>query len=382
MRSFIKALLRFLREADIFLLTISLISAIYGVLLILSVVRNLESGGSEIYVQIGALVIGVALFVLFSYIDIDIIADKSGFLFVFSLLFISTLFFWGVGAEEVGNKSWLRFFGIGIQPAEVVKITFVIIIAKMITNHKERKTLNSTISILQMLLVFAVLFGLIILVSADLGSALVYVFIMVVMLFVGGVKLRWFAVGITVVAAMSPLIFFRFLTVGQRNRILAPFRPDIVDPDRLGVLWQPDLSVAAISSGGFMGQGLGKGRMTQAGLIPEQRTDFIFSAAGEELGFIGCMLIVILLVTIIIRCVYVGIKSNNTLGFLVCSGIAAMFMMQTLENIGMCLGILPVIGITLPFFSYGGSSMVTCMAAMGIVSGIKMRPKPVRFRSL
>ena len=382
MRIFFRALLRFFREADIFLLTISLASAIYGLLLINSVVRNLSSGGSEIYVQIGALVIGVILFVLFSYIDIDIIADKSGFLFVFSVIFISTLFFWGVGAEETGNKAWLRFFGIGIQPAEVVKITFIIIIAKMITNHKERKSLNSTVSVLQMLLVFAVIFGLIVFVSADLGSALVYVFILVVMLFAGGLKLRWFAIGIAVISALSPIIYNRFLSQGQRNRVEAPFRPDVIDPDRLGVLWQPDMSVSAISSGGFRGQGLGKGRMTQAALIPEQRTDFIFSAAGEELGFIGCMLIVLLLLSIIIRCIYVGIKSNNTLGFLVCTGIASMFISQMLENIGMCLGILPVIGITLPFFSYGGSSLVTCLAAMGIVSGIKMRPKPVRFRSL
>ena len=382
MRNFFRSLMRFLREADIFLLAISLISSIYGILLINSVVRNLESGGSEIYVQIGALVIGAILFVLFSYIDIDIIADKSGFLFVFSVLFISTLFFWGVGANSVGNNAWLRFFGIGIQPAEVVKITFIIIIAKMITNHKERKTLNSTVSILQILLVFAIIFGLIIFVSADLGSALVYVFIMVVMLFAGGVKLRWFAIGIAAVSAASPLIWTRFLTQMQKDRIRAPFQPEIVDPDRLGVLWQPDMSVAAISSGGFVGQGLGKGRMTQATLIPEQRTDFIFSAAGEELGFVGCMLIVLLLLAIIIRCVYIGIKSNNTLGFLVCTGIASMFISQMIENIGMCLGILPVIGITLPFFSYGGSSLVTCLAAMGIVSGIKMRPKPVRFRSL
>ena len=382
MREFFRALLRFFREADIFLLVISLVSAIYGILLITSVTKNLPSGGSEVNVQIGALVIGLILFVLFSYIDIDIIADKSWFLFVFSLLFISTLFFWGMGSEEVGNRAWLRFFGIGIQPAEVVKITFIIIIAKMITNHKERKSLNNTVSILQMFLVFAAIFGLIILVSADLGSALVYVFIMATMLFVGGLKLRWFAGVITILAAVSPLIWFRFLTQGQRNRIQAPFMPDVVDPDRLNVLWQPDMSVSAISSGGFRGQGLGKGRMTQAGLIPEQRTDFIFSAAGEELGFIGCMFIVLLLLAVIIRCVYIGIKSNNTLGFLVCAGIAAMFISQMLENIGMCLGILPVIGITLPFFSYGGSSLVTSLAAMGIVSGIKMRPKPVRFRSL
>ena len=382
MRVFFRTILRFLREADIFLLGLSLASAIYGIVLISSVVRNLETVGNEVYVQIGALVIGFILFVLFSYVDIDIIADKSGFLFVFSALFISTLYFWGVGAEETGNKAWLRFFGIGIQPAEVVKVTFIIIISRMITNYKERKTLNSVVSILQIMLVFGVLFGLIMGFSADLGSALVYVFILVVMLFVGGLKLRWFALGIAVIGLAWPLIWNSFLTEGQKNRILAPFRPDVIDPGRKNALWQADQSVRAIKSGGFRGQGLGRGRMTQGGLIPAQRTDFIFSAAGEELGFVGCIFIVLLLVTIIVRCIYVGIRSNNTLGLLVCSGIAAMLISQTFENIGMCLGLLPVVGITLPFFSSGGSSVVTCFAAMGIVSGVKMRPKAVRYRSL
>ena len=382
MRTLFREILRFLREADVFLLFLCVASAVFGAILISSVTRNSSTGGSEIYVQIGAIVLGVALFVLFSYLDIDIIVDKSGFLLVFSALLILTLYFWGYGAEESGQKAWLRFLGIGIQPAEIVKVTFIIIIAKMIANYKERKTLNSIVSLLQILLVFALLFGLIVVISADIGSALVYIVIMVVMLYIGGVKLRWFAIGATVVAAASPLIWNKFLTERHRNLIRAPFLPDQIDPNRQGILWQTEHSVNAITSGGFSGQGLGNGKLTQAGVIPEQRTDFIFSAAGEELGFIGCILIVLLLVVIIIRCIYVGIKSNNALGLLTCTGIAAMLIAQVFENIGMCLGLLPVIGITLPFFSYGGSSIVTCFAAMGIVSGIKMRPKPIRFRTM
>ena len=384
MRDFFKTILKFLREADIFLLTLSLFSAIFGIILISSVTKNSETGGSEIYIQITALVIGLVLFVLFSYLDIDIIADKYGFLLFFSVLFIATLFFWGVGEEEVGNKAWLRFSDIGIQPAEVVKVTFIIIISKMLTNHKERKTLNSFSSIIKILLTFLLLFGMIVIVSSDLGSALIYGFIFVVMMFVGGVKLRWFAIGAGFVAAVSPLIWNNYLSEGQKNRVLAPFRPEqIVDPlIRRNVLWQTENSVRAITNGGFRGQGIGNGRLTQAGFVPQQRTDFIFSAVGEELGFVGCILVVLLLVIIIVRCVYIGIKSNNSLGLLVCSGVAAMLIAQTFENIGMCIGILPVIGITLPFFSYGGSSIVACFAAMGIVSGIKMRPKPVRFRMM
>ena len=142
MRVFIRAVLKFLREADIFLFVLSLTSTIYGTILISSVIKNSNTGGREIYIQIGAIVIGIVLFVVFSYLDIDIIADKSRILLLFSILFISTLYFWGVGGEEVGNKNWLLLFDISIQPAEVVKVTFIIIIAKMIANHMERKTLN------------------------------------------------------------------------------------------------------------------------------------------------------------------------------------------------------------------------------------------------
>jgi len=379
MRGVFRAILRFLREADVLLLIVSLSCAIVGIILISSILINQR----RVYVQTGALVIGVALFVLFSYIDIDIIADKSNFLLVFSVLFIFTLIPWGVGGDEVGHRAWLRFFDIGIQPSEIVKIPFIIIMARMMANYRERKSLNSILSLMQILLVFGIFFGLIIVVSDDLGSALVYAFVLIAMLFIGGVKLRWFALGAGVVAAVSPLLWSNFMSERHRSLILAPFVPELLDTETLDeIMWQARQSVKAIASGGFLGQGLGNGTITQRQTIPAQHTDFIFSAAGEELGFVGCLLIVAMLVVIIIRCIYVGIKSNNPLGLLVCTGISAMLIAQVFENIGMCLGLLPVVGITLPFLSYGGSSIVTCFAAMGIVSGIKMRPKPVRFRTM
>ena len=382
--AFFRAAYRFIREADMFLLIFSLISSIYGVILINSITKNFDAAaGGQTYVQIGAIVIGLFFFILFSYIDIDIIADKSRFLFLFSIMIIATLLIWGVGDEDVGRRAWLRFFNIGIQPAEITKVPFIIIMARMIVSFKELKTFNSFMSILQIFVVFSIIFGCVLVVSEDMGTALVYFGILVIMLFAGGIKLRWLAIGAAALTAMAPLIWERVLSEKQRERILAPFAPDLVDPTRTGVLWQPDQSIEAIATGGFLGQGLGNGRLTQsAGRIPAQHTDFIISAAGEELGFVGCVLIIALLVVIISRCVYVGLKSNNPLGMLVCIGVAGMLITQTIMNLGMALGIMPVIGITLPFFSYGGSSVVTCFAAMGIVSGIKMRPKPVRFRTL
>ena len=380
--AFFKAAYRYLREADIFLLIISLLCSIYGIILIESIVKNFVPYQGETYVQLGAMFIGVLLFILFSYIDIDIIADKSRILFLFSILLISTLLLWGSG-DEVNRRAWLRFFNIGIQPGEIVKVPFIIIMARIIVSFKERKTFNSFLSVVQILIVFVIMFGFVLLVSEDMGTALVYFGVFAIMLFAGGLKLRWFAIGAALITAATPLIWDNFLNQKQRDRILAPFAPDLVDPTRTGVLWQPDQSVEAIATGGFRGQGLGNGRFTQSpNRVYAQHTDFIFSAAGEELGFIGCMVVIILLVILVVRCVHVGMRSNNPLGMLVCVGVAGMIMVQTIMNIGMALGLLPVIGITLPFFSYGGSSIVTCFAAMGIVSGIKMRPKPVRFRTL
>jgi rod shape determining protein RodA len=359
------------------LLATCIVSAVYGILLIASVTRNIR--GNSVFIQILATGLGIVLYIIMSLIDIDIIADKSKLLFVFSVLFISTLFIWGDSGGTV-NKAWLRFAGIGIQPAEVVKVLFIIILARMMADFRDRRALNSPLSILKIAGVFAALFGLILVASADLGYALVYAFILFAMLYIGGVNLRWFALSLALILAAAPVVWKYLLTERHRLLILAPY-VSTIDEKAQDQLWQSSLSKQAIAAGKFTGQGLFKGNITQSTALPQQRTDFIFAAAGEELGFVGCLLIVILLLVIIIRCFYVGIKSNNTLGLLVCTGIAAMLIFQTLENIGMCLGLTPVIGLPLPFFSYGGSSIVTNLAAMGIVSGIKMRPKPIRFRN-
>ena len=375
MNSFLKATFKYIRQSDMLLLFLCAAATVFGIVLISSTTRT--EGGNYVAVQVIALVLGIALYVFFSLIDIDIIAGKSQLLYILSALLICTLFLWGEAGDS-GNRAWIRFGIIGIQPAEFVKIPLIIIIAQMINTYKDRRTLTSPLSVLKLAAVFGFLFVLILVSSADLGSALVYVFVFAVVLFVGGVQLRWFVIAIGLVAAASPFIWNRFLSDYQRNRILAPYDPS-VDATGLDILWQTNVSKSAIANGGIFGQGLYKGSMTQADIVPQQHTDFIFSAAGEELGFAGCLVILLLLLAIIGRCIYVGVKSNNTLGALVCSGIAAMLIAQTFENVGMCLGLTPVIGLTLPFFSYGGSSIITLFAAMGIVSGIKMRPKPARF---
>ena len=360
-----------------FLLGLCIISAVYGIILIYSATRSLHNN-TDLYIQIVSLVIGIGLYVIFSYLDVDTIADRSTILYVLSILFICTLFIWGKTVN--GNRAWLRFGSVGIQPAEVVKIPYAIILAKMISNFKEKKSLNTPLSLLQIIAMFGGLFVIIIVSSKDLGSALVYLFILVVMLFVGGVDLRWLLLGLVLLAGALFLAYNFFLSEDQIARIRAPYDPNI-DPKHLGVNWQVFQSKYAIAGGNFLGQGFLKGMMTQAGSVPVQESDFIFTAAAEELGFVGAFALILLLIMIVIRCIVVGVRSNSAIGLLVCSGLAAMILFQMFENIGMCIGLTPVIGLTLPFFSQGGSSLVTMFAAMGVISGIKMRPKPSRYRS-
>jgi rod shape determining protein RodA len=368
-----------MKTSDMLLLVLCIIASIYGVFLIYSATRTYETN-EYVYVQIFAILLGIALFILLSVIDIEIITDKWFFLLLFNILALSTLFVWGVEGGT-GYKSWLRFFGIGIQPAEVVKITFLVLLAKQLKALKASKSgLNSIVSVLMLVAHFGLMFLLIIAASSDLGSALVFGIIFVVMLFAAGISLIWFFLGAVVIGAASPLIWNSFLSEYQKERILAPYFPDAVDPTGWGVTWQASQSKIALASGQLTGQGFMQGTQTQSSNLPFKHTDFIFSVAGEELGMLGCVAIILLLVTIIIRCIYVGVKSKSYMNMLVCTGIASMLIFQTFENIGMCIGITPVIGITLPLFSSGGSSIVTTFASLGIISGIRMRPNLVSRR--
>ncbi|MCL2843752.1 MAG: FtsW/RodA/SpoVE family cell cycle protein [Oscillospiraceae bacterium] len=361
------ATLDYIKKADMFLLMLCIACSIFGMVLIWSTTRNLSGGADPfLMVQIGALFLGLLLFVVFSLIDADSIARHWKILLVFNILILVSLRFFGVGIAG-GYRIWLRFFGIGVQPSEIVKLTFIIMFAYHIHYLKEYKNLNSFLSLMQL----AVHFGYLLVLLPDLGTILIFIAIFLVMTYLAGVKLRWFALGGALVAAISPILWGGLHSY-QRYRIMAPFDPTI-DPSNLSWNFQPHRSRIAIASGQVTGQGLGQGTQTQGGSVPEQQTDFIFSAAGEELGLIGVLVIIALLALITIRCFYVAAKSRDTLSALTCVGVGAFMMFQTLGNIGMTLGLTPVVGIALPFFSYSGSSLVMTFAAMGLVCGVKMR---------
>lgn len=368
----------FARRADMLLLFLCCVCAVFGIVVISSATASFETP-RYVLVQILAFIVGIGLYLLFTIIDIDIIADKWIILYAFSFLLLLALIPFGYN-DGTGNTGWLRFLGIGLQPSEAVKVIFVVVMAKHISFLREYKSLNSVLSVGQLVVHVGLIFGLLIVVSSDLGSALVYLFIFIVMLFMAGLRLYWFVIGIAAVAAATPFLWDNFLTPRQRERIQAPYDASI-DADGFGVKWQPNQSKLALASGQMTGTGLGNGPQSQSDALPAKHTDFIFAVIGEELGMIACLVVILLLMLIIIRCAYIGIKSKNTMNMLICMGVASFLMFQTFENIGMCIGIAPVIGLTLPFFSSGGSSLFTTFAAVGLVSGVKYRPKPEQFRS-
>jgi rod shape determining protein RodA len=341
--------------------------------MIYSATRTYSGADTYVRVQTFAAAIGMFLFFIFSIVDTDVITDHWPIVFVFNIAFISTLFIWGI-EDDTGNSSWLRFLSIGIQPSEVVKISFTLLLAKQLTYMKEqsRGGLNSIFSVSSLIGHFLIIFGLIMLSSNDLGSATVFAFIFIVMLFASGLRFAWFALGALIVGAATPIIWSQFLSPLQRNRIIAPYLPEQVDPTGLGVTWQVNQSRMMLASGKLIGQGYLQGTQSQgSNLLPHKNTDFIFAVIGEELGMLGCLAVILLLLAIIFRCIYIGVKCGNRTKMLFCMGIAGMFTYQTFENIGMCVGLTPVIGLTLPFFSYGGSSVLSSLAALGIVSGIR-----------
>ena len=360
-----------LKKGDMILLSLCVVATLFGIVMIYAATAW-EGSTRYIVVQTGALIAGIVIYFALTAFDIDILAGQRTLLFLFNLLFIGMLLIWGVEGTS-GNKSWLSFpfLPFNIQPAEVCKISYIIILAKTMSLHQTR--ISSVRSVGQ--LVFHMLFivALIIGISRDTGVALIFVFIFLAMAYAGGVSGWWFLGGAGALAVAAPTLWQTVLRQDQKNRILVLYDSSI-DPSGLDELWQTNQNLKVLRNGGLSGQGLFHGNMTSSGALPAQHTDSIFSSIGEQLGMVGCLILLLLLLAIVVRIIYVGMKSPDYMNRLICIGIASMLLFQILINVGMCLGLLPVIGLALPFISYGGSSILTSFMAMGIVSGIKMRP--------
>ena len=277
------------------------------------------------------------------------------------------------GVTVNGNRSWLSFplLPFNIQAAEICKITYILIMASVMASHQSRP--SSIPSVAHYVLHLGLLVGLNMVLSRDAGVSLIFVAIFVGMAFAGGVKLIWFLVAAGGITAAFPFIWNHVMDEFQRERIQVLYDPTL-DPNGLDPRYHMVRSLRSLTGGGMTGQGLFEGTRTQQGALFAQHTDFIFSAIGEELGYVGCVLVLIALGLVVARCIWVGNRSQDIMRRVICYGAASALSFQIIINVGMCIGVMPVIGLTLPFISYGGSSLVTLYAMMGLVSGVFARP--------
>lgn len=361
------------RNADLVLLLLCVIATAFGCLVISSA-TNAEGSIRYVLVQIVAALIGVFLFFIVSSVDVDFFSEHRSWLVAFNCFLLLLLIPFGTD-NATGNKSWLELplMPVQIQPAEICKIAFVLVLASVMASHQNKPSGFRAVTHLgfHVLLIL----GLNMILSRDLGVTLIFVFIFVGMAFAGGISLIWFLVGIGGLAAAAPFLW-GILDEYQKNRILILF-DESIDPLGIDERYHTMRSIKSLTGGGLTGQGLFQGNRTQAlGALYAQHTDYIFSAIGEELGYIGCVFTVLLLVAIIARCIWVGIRSGDYMRRLICFGVASALIFQVISNVGMCIGLTPVIGLTLPFISYGGSSLISMFAMMGLVSGVFARPAP------
>ena len=370
MRQFFSEFKNFFRKGDMVLLLLCMITTAFGCLMISSATAHMGAV-RYVVIQIAAAALGILFYAIISSIDLEAMAEQRTLLVVFNIFMLLLLYPFGVTVN--GNRSWLDFpfLPVNIQPAEICKITYIIIMASVMNSHQNR--LSSFPSVFHMLVHLGILFGLNVFISKDMGVSLIFAFVFVGMTFAGGVSIFWFALAGGLIAVGAPIAWTYILKDYQKARLEVLWNPEI-DPLGVDERYHARISLQSLTGGGFTGQGLYNGNRTQVGALPAQHTDFIFSAIGEELGFFGCMLALILIVAIIARCVYVGIKSPDFMRRLVCFGAASALIFQVVINVGMCIGVMPVIGLTLPFISYGGSSTVTLYAMLGLVSGVHARP--------
>ena len=373
MRHYIEELKDFFKKGDMVLLVLCLVVAGFGVICIASATSAEKFGGNFKYIaiQIISIGLGVLMYALVSSIDLDYLSEHRGLMVAFNIFLLLLLIPFGTD-NNTGNRSWLHFpgFPVNVQPAEICKITYIIIMASVMSSHQNR--ISHPVSVLHMLMHLGILVVLNLALSSDMGVSLIFVFIFIGMAFAGGVSLWWFALAIGSIAAAFPILW-QFLGQYQRNRILILFDPTI-DPHGINERYHSKINLQSLTGGGLMGQGLFQGNRTQGGNLFAQHTDYIFSSMGEELGFAGCVLIMVLELAIIARCIYVGVRCQDYMRRLVCYGAASALMFQLMINVGMCIGVMPVIGLTLPLISYGGSSVVTIFAMLGLVSGAYARP--------
>lgn len=364
----------YLKRADIILwLLLAAVSA-YSLLLLRSV--DMSTGSGYFRTQLMAIGIGVAGAFVISMIDYAeianfwlLIAGASIFLMIYTYLF-------GVqvqGSGGVDARAWMRIAGRTFQTSELVKIAFMVTFAKHLDALKKRGWLEEPLQVI--LLAFHALVPMLLCqLQKDTGAAVVFLFMFLAMSLGAGVQIRYFVILFVVILIAFPILWEYFMPEYQKTRFTAVF--NLEDPTvQLEGGYQQYQGRISIGSGKLHGQGLFQGTRVASNVVTFQQSDYIFSVAGEELGFVGCSLILLLLFLLMAKVLHVASMSRDDLGKYMCFGFFGIIALQSVVNIGMCLALLPVMGVTLPFFSAGGSSAACLYFGFGLVQSVHMRRK-------
>ncbi|TNJ67669.1 rod shape-determining protein RodA [Paenibacillus hemerocallicola] len=326
---------------------------------------------------------GIGFVVLFGAMlfDYRLLVKGSWYLYAIGILMLVAVYLFGV--EKNSAKSWFILpFGFNFQPAELVKLLTIIAIAAFM-NRRGGEPLRFWQEVVPIGLMVALPVGLIV-IQPDLGNAIIFLVILIVLYWIGNIKYTHVLIGSALIAGFIALFFYLFQIyydpvvqylkendkgewVHRINRIHTFVDPDAASAD---AKYQVHNSMRAIGSGGLTGEGFLSGDSIQKGFIPLPYSDSIFVVIGEEFGFVGASVLLLLYFLLIYRMIYISIQSQNRTGAFIIIGIVSMYVFQVFENIGMMIGIMPLTGITLPFVSYGGSSVLINMMAIGIVLSI------------
>jgi rod shape determining protein RodA len=277
----------------------------------------------------------------------------------------------GLGSEINGSQAWISLpGGFQFQPAELAKIAIIVGIAMIMADRENAQDDPNDLDVLKALAIFAVPV-LLIVAQPDLGTVLIISAAILAMIAASGAPSRW-VIGLLILAVLGVFTAIQTGAVSQYQIArLQSFVDPSADPQATG--YQLRQSRITIGSGGILGKGLFNGPQTNGRFVPEQQTDFIFTVAGEELGFIGCSLILALYLLFFVRAFAICRRSSDLFGRLVCIGVIAWFSFQTFENIGMTMGLMPMTGVPLPFLSYGGSSMFANLIGVGLLQNVHSR---------
>jgi len=344
--------------------------SVFGLVAIRSATLHLPDAQGDFNRQIAYLIVGLIVMVALAFTDYHLWYRFSKPIYALTIVMLAAVAF--VGHSALGAQRWIGVGPIVFQPSEPAKLLVMLSVAAVLANPKRRY--RKWWELFVPLAAVAVP-ALLVLKQPDLGTALVLVAILTTMLFFALPKLTYF-VGYVVAVVGAAVVSPYFLHGYQRERLLV-----FLDPghDPQGAGWSIIQSKIAVGSGELFGKGLFNGTQTQLGFVPEHATDFIFTVVGEELGFVGAMLLLALYALLIGMGMLAVTAARDRYGMLVAAGIVAMFAFHLLVNVGMTVGIMPVTGIPLPFISYGGSSLVTCLASVGVLLNIHLQRTRMTF---